>query len=109
MTWLKISNPSKHWLFRHRVQKKYTHPKQDLNPIPQITLADVPPGRSARVKNFLPNLTRGRRTRLQAYGLYPGHRIHVVQHSPVTVIRFDHAELALERELAKGIEVTDIS
>jgi hypothetical protein len=35
--------------------------------------------------------------------------VTVVQHSPVTVIRLEHTELALESELAGGIQVQQIS
>jgi hypothetical protein len=33
------------------------------------------------------------------------HQIQVVQHSPVTIIRLDNLELALENDLARGIRV----
>jgi hypothetical protein len=31
--------------------------------------------------------------------------VQVVQHSPITIVRLDHLELALENELASGIIV----
>jgi hypothetical protein len=35
----------------------------------------------------------------------PNYWVQVVQHSPVTIVRLDHLELALENDLARGIEV----
>jgi Fe2+ transport system protein FeoA len=70
-----------------------------------ISLADVPPGSRAKVVGFSGDFPIERRTFLQAYGLNPNYPIDVLQHSPVTVIRVDYTELALERELAQGIQV----
>jgi Fe2+ transport system protein FeoA len=44
-------------------------------------------------------------TQLQAYGLIAGRMVRVVQHAPVTVVQIDQTELALEGELADGIQV----
>jgi Fe2+ transport system protein FeoA len=46
-----------------------------------------------------------RRQRLQAYGLCLGQHLHVVQQSPVTIIRAAHTELAMEKDLARSIVV----
>jgi Fe2+ transport system protein FeoA len=46
-----------------------------------------------------------RRQQLQAYGLSPGHCVHVLQHSPVTIIQAGHTELAMEADLAETIMV----
>ncbi len=72
------------------------------------TLADVPPGCKAKVLGFTPFLPPERISHFQAFGLSPGHSVRVLQHSPVTVVQIEHTELALEYELAKEIQITDI-
>lgn len=74
-------------------------------PMEGITLADVPPGHQAQVVGFSPAFPADRKAYLQAYGLVLNHSVWVVQHSPVTIIRLDNIELALENDLAKGIKV----
>ena len=69
------------------------------------TLADAQPGRCLRVRGFLPGLSPERRTHLQAFGVVPGHRVRVLQHSPVTVVKIDYTELALENDMARLIQV----
>ena len=71
----------------------------------QTTLADVPPGCNAKVIRFAPNFPPDRRAYLQSYGLVMDYWVQVVQHSPITIVRLDHLELALENELANGIIV----
>jgi Fe2+ transport system protein FeoA len=46
-----------------------------------------------------------RYAQLRAYGLAPGCQVFVLQHTPITVIRIDHLELALEHSLVKEIQV----
>lgn len=70
-----------------------------------ITLADIPPGRRAEVIGFAENFPADRKAYLQAYGLGLKQLVQVIQHKPVTIIRLDHVELALENELASGIQV----
>ncbi|MEW6582243.1 MAG: FeoA family protein [Actinomycetota bacterium] len=72
---------------------------------PAATLADVAPGTTATV-HALDGVDRAWRERLQAYGLVPGRRVHVLQHAPVTVVEVEHAQVAFERCLACGIRVT---
>lgn len=72
----------------------------------ECTLVDVPPGCTMRVKGFLPGLAPERRAHLQAYGLSPGYWVQVIQHSPVTVVRIEHTELALEAGLARQVQVS---
>lgn len=67
------------------------------------TLADVKPGEQAKVAGFAPNLSPTRRAHLQAYGLVQGYPVRVVQQKPVTVVQVDFVELALEKELARGV------
>jgi Fe2+ transport system protein FeoA len=38
-------------------------------------------------------------------GICPGRCVEVIRHSPVTLVRAEHSELALEAELARGIKV----
>lgn len=46
-----------------------------------------------------------RRAHLQAYGLVPDYTAKVLQQAPVTIVKIDHTELALENELAALILV----
>jgi Fe2+ transport system protein FeoA len=71
----------------------------------QLTLADIAPGRKARLVGFCPGLAADRRAQLMAYGMTPGHMIQVLQHQPVTIIRVEHTELAMEIEVACEILV----
>jgi Fe2+ transport system protein FeoA len=70
-----------------------------------VTLADVPPGSHAELIGFTDTFPADRKAYLQAYGLVLNHQVQVVQHTPVTIIRLDNIELALENDLAKGIKV----
>lgn len=71
----------------------------------QLTLADVPVGCKAKVLHFASDFPPDRRAYLQSYGLVTDYWVQVVQHSPITIVRLDHLELALENELASGIIV----
>ena len=81
---------------------------QNGNGSTPVSLADVPPGWQAIVVGFSGDFPAERRTILQAYGLVPNYKVRVLQHSPVTVIQVDNTELALEKELARGIQVKNI-
>jgi len=70
-----------------------------------VSLADIPAGNQAQVIGFSDDFPEDQRAYLQAYGLVINDQIWVVQHSPVTIIRFDNLELALETALAEGIRV----
>jgi Fe2+ transport system protein FeoA len=89
--------------------KKDRRHQQRGNGYTGITLADVPPGARAIVSGFSDEFPAERRAILQAYGLNPEYEVRVVQHSPVTVIQVENTELALEEELALGIQVKLIS
>ncbi|MFO8035232.1 MAG: ferrous iron transport protein A [Anaerolineales bacterium] len=78
----------------------------DVQPPQETTLAHAPPGCRARVKRFAQTTPPQRKAHLQAYGVVPGHTVHVLQHKPVTVIAVDHLELALENELAEAVFVS---
>jgi Fe2+ transport system protein FeoA len=70
------------------------------------TLARVSAGGRAVVTKYLPGMPAERYAQLRAYGLGPGCEVFVLQHTPITVIRIDHLELALEHCLVKEIQVT---
>jgi Fe2+ transport system protein FeoA len=70
-----------------------------------MPLRDVPPGAVARVVEIDTSVP-GRRERLQAYGLAPGRRVEVVQHAPVTVVRVERIDLALEAVIASAVLVS---
>lgn len=67
-------------------------------------LTGLRPGSRARVA-ALEGLPADLRERLQAYGLAPGQWVSVVQHSPVTIVQIEHTELALEAQIARGVQV----
>lgn len=69
------------------------------------SLAELKPGQPARVTGFSARLDPDRKVHLQAYGVVPGRLVKVSQHSPVTVMQVEHTELALERDMARQIEV----
>lgn len=70
------------------------------------TLDEVRPGQAVKISGFSQAISPERQTRLQAYGLLPGRCVHVVQHAPVTVLRVEYTELALETGLASEILVS---
>lgn len=74
------------------------------NPNLQMTLDQVPNGSAA----WVVSIESGELTRLlqlQAFGLAPGRQIQVLQQEPVTIIRADNTELALENDLASRVIV----
>jgi Fe2+ transport system protein FeoA len=98
--------------FRHRHHRKRAQKCQGPTSVracphrpEQLTLADVPPGCQVRITGFCAGLPAERRAHLAAYGMNPGYQAQVLQNSPVTVIRIEHVELAMEVELACEILV----
>ena len=79
--------------------------KNNHNAFEGVSLADIPPGGQAELVGFADDFPADRKAYLQAYGLVLNHQVQVVQHSPVTIIRLDNIELALENDLARGIRV----
>lgn len=71
-----------------------------------LTLADVAPGVLARIVG-IEDLPGHARSKMVAMGLVPGRFVEVIRHKPVTLVRAEHAELALEDELASGITVKE--
>lgn len=70
-----------------------------------MTLTDTPPGSRVHIAGFAEDLPFPLREHLQAYGLVQGREVRVLQHSPATVVRIEHMELALEAELAGKVKV----
>lgn len=68
-------------------------------------LAEVPVGKKAKVIGFTADFPLDKRSYLQAYGLVPNYLVEILAHSPVTIVRLDNSELALENDLARGIIV----
>ncbi len=71
-----------------------------------LTLADVAPGVLARIVG-IEDMPGHARSKLVALGLVPGRIVEVIRHKPVTLVRAEHSELALEDELASGITVKE--
>ena len=78
------------------------NPKRDQATL--STLAEVPKGVSVRVV-AVENTDGSRPLQMQAYGLAPGRLVQILQQEPVTVVRADHTELALEGDLASKVLV----
>ena len=72
----------------------------------EATLATCPPGARVLI-DTVDALPEAERERLAAYGIVPGSSVHVVQSSPVTIVRSEHLELALERGIARAIAVAE--
>ena len=78
------------------------NPKRDQATL--STLAEVPKGASVRVV-AVENTDGSRPLQMQAYGLAPGRLVRILQQEPVTVVRADHTEIALEGDLASKVLV----
>jgi Fe2+ transport system protein FeoA len=87
-------------LFSTKSRAKY--PRKQEN---EDCLADVPVGKKAKVIGFTADFPLDKRSYLQAYGLVPNYWVEILAHSPVTIVRLDNIELALENDLARGIIV----
>ena len=71
----------------------------------ELTLADVQVGQRVCVCGFVDGLSSKQRSRLEAYGLVPGHCVRIFQHLPVTIVQIEHMELALENGLARQVHI----
>jgi Fe2+ transport system protein FeoA len=58
-----------------------------------------------QIAGFSGDLSLHQQEHLQAYGLVMGRRVRVLQHSPVTVVQVEHMEVAMEKELARKVQV----
>lgn len=88
--------------------RRWRHGRHRHRHAGEITLADLQPGQEGRVCGFAPGLPPERWMHLQAYGLTPGCRVRVTQHSPVTIVQVEQLELALEGDLAGYICVLSL-
>jgi Fe2+ transport system protein FeoA len=70
-----------------------------------LSLLDVPRGNEANVICFADEFPIEKREHLMAYGVYPGVRVRVMQHKPVTILQVNHLEIALDDNLAHMIHV----
>lgn len=68
-------------------------------------LTEVPARSHVNIAGFTSDAARDLRERLLAYGLIPGQDIRVLAQKPVTVLRIEHTELALEKVLAACVMV----
>lgn len=102
MTLFGIEIPFPFWLHINPSTGK----KNSTGEVQVTTLARVSAGSRAVVTKYLPGMPAERYAQLSAYGLAPGCQVFVLQHTPITVIRLDHLELALEHSLVKEIQVT---
>jgi hypothetical protein len=71
-------------------------------------LADIPLDHQARVVG-MGALPPAQREQLHGYGLLPGRVLRVVQRTPLVVVQIEHAELAIETEVARVIQVDELS
>jgi len=96
---------SKLHLFHHPKphQSQTTSNKNDIGRDSPTTLADILPGTKVKILAFDESLPPKRRVHLIAYGLSPGLWAEVLQQYPVTILRIDNTELALEKGLAQKI------
>lgn len=69
-----------------------------------LTLAGARPGHDVAIVGFAGG-AGDLHERLLAYGLIPGRTLRVLAQKPLTVVRIEHTELALERELAQCVEI----
>jgi Fe2+ transport system protein FeoA len=72
-----------------------------------MTLRQTERGRQVQIAGFDEALALRHREHLRAYGVEPGATIEVIQHHPVTVVRVEHTELALDAGIAARVHVTE--
>jgi Fe2+ transport system protein FeoA len=92
---------------RHRRWHHLMHDRHGAGAHLPLTLLDVPPGYQVKIEGFAPDISPNRKSQLQAYGLVPGYWVEVLQQSPVTVIKIEHSEVAMENDLAFLVWVTE--
>lgn len=92
-------------LFRHKKNNKLLDncAPQSLQAKSITPLSQVTPGEIVKVTAFGGHLSSDHRVHFIAYGLQPGTWVEVLQQSPVTIIKFDNTELALEKNLSREI------
>ena len=67
-----------------------------------ISVNEMKVGSSGEIVSLSPH-QNGRMERLLALGIIAGNKIEVVQKQPSLVIKVDHTEIALDKEIAGGI------
>ncbi|MGF1645144.1 MAG: ferrous iron transport protein A [Thiotrichales bacterium] len=72
-----------------------------------MTLKETVPGRNVKVAGFSDTLSKRHQHHLRAYGLEAGGTVNVLQQRPVTIIRIDHTELALDHRIAAQVMVVE--
>ncbi|MGF1644592.1 MAG: ferrous iron transport protein A [Thiotrichales bacterium] len=70
-----------------------------------MTLKETIPGQQVTVWGFSDTLSKRHQQHLRAYGLEAGGKVNVLQQRPVTIIRIDHTELALDHRIAAQVLV----
>jgi len=78
--------------------------RRRIRALPETALAEVPPGCRATIET-LEHVPARQREQLLAYGVAPGRIVDVLQTRPVTIVRVEHAELALETALSRAIGI----
>lgn len=68
------------------------------------TVGQLKKGQSAYVVRFV-GISPASMHKMMALGLMPGEKLEVLQTYPTYVLRLGHLQLALDRMLARGIEV----
>ena len=71
---------------------------------PRPALAEAAAGSRTTIET-LEHVPERQREQLLAYGVAPGRMVEVLQTRPVTIVRVEHAELALEPSLSRAIGV----
>jgi len=72
------------------------------------TLAQAAAGSQATIET-LERVPARQREQLLAYGIAPGRVVDVLQTRPVTIVRIEHAELAFETAVSRGIGIAEPS
>ncbi len=75
----------------------------------RIRLIGTPIGSEVRLADLDEALEPLQREQLLAYGLTQGHTMRVLQQKPMTIVLFDHVEVALEHAIAKHLWVERIA
>ena len=86
---------------RHRNRAKF-HRRCEHNRHTEAILINFQPDTSVVVTGF-DDLPADQSHYLRSYGIIPGRTIHVLAQKPVTIIRIEQTELAIEECIARKI------
>jgi Fe2+ transport system protein FeoA len=92
---------------RHRRGRHHRRGQRHKRHAHRDTLAGACPGVPLKIVD-MDGLPGPSRLKLLGLGLWPGRCVEVIRHSPVTLIRAEHSELALEAEMASRIRVESV-